>query len=158
MEEVNKIAPAFNRLYKEFILFMSQDKPLPRAGKGMVMCKAALFILKRSRRSTFPLSHANFELNIPKKKDMRKWDLRSIVNVDNVIPPASWSLKDVESWLISQLAEIQSSSSGKKPVSATADLYDNRCLERHSVTESNSSRARKARNQVFIDYGGCELL
>ena len=47
----------------------------------------------------------------------------SIVNADNVVPPASWSLKDVESWLISQLAEIQSSP-GKKPVSATADLFE----------------------------------
>ena len=48
----------------------------------------------------------------------------SIVNVDNAIPPVSWSFENVESWPISQLAEIQSSSSGKKPILATADLFD----------------------------------
>ena len=43
-----------------------------------------------------------------------------IVNVDNVVPPISWSLKDVESWLISQVTEIQSN---KKTLSATGDLF-----------------------------------
>jgi len=42
VEEANKVAPSFSRLYKEFILFASKGKPLPRAGKGTVMRKAAL--------------------------------------------------------------------------------------------------------------------
>ena len=47
VEEANKIAPAFSRLYKEFILFVSRDKPLPRAGKGTVMRKAALNVYSK---------------------------------------------------------------------------------------------------------------
>ncbi|KAG6834086.1 hypothetical protein H0H93_012056, partial [Arthromyces matolae] len=42
IEEANKVAPAFSRLFKEMILFTSKDKPLPRTGKGTVMRKAAL--------------------------------------------------------------------------------------------------------------------
>ena len=42
VEEANAIAPAFSRIYKEMILFTSKDKPLPRAGKGSLMRKAAL--------------------------------------------------------------------------------------------------------------------
>ncbi len=36
------MAPAFSRIYKEMILIAANDKPLPRAGKGTVMKKAAL--------------------------------------------------------------------------------------------------------------------
>ena len=36
------MAPAFSRIFKEMILVASKDKPLPRAGKGTVMRKAAL--------------------------------------------------------------------------------------------------------------------
>lgn len=42
VEEANKVAPAFSRIFKEMILIASQDKPLPRAGKGTVMRKASL--------------------------------------------------------------------------------------------------------------------
>ncbi|KAJ3503559.1 hypothetical protein NLJ89_g8377 [Agrocybe chaxingu] len=42
VEEANKVGPAFSRIFKEMILFVSQDKPFPRAGKGTVMRKAAL--------------------------------------------------------------------------------------------------------------------
>lgn len=42
IEEANRIAPAFSRIFKEMILFTSQDKPLPRAGKGTVLRKAAV--------------------------------------------------------------------------------------------------------------------
>ena len=42
VEEANQVAPAYSQIYKEFILFASQEKPFPRAGKGTVMRKAAL--------------------------------------------------------------------------------------------------------------------
>ncbi|KAJ6455206.1 hypothetical protein C8R45DRAFT_1111581 [Mycena sanguinolenta] len=42
IEEANKNAPAFSRIFKEMILFTSKDKPLPRAGKGTVLRRAAL--------------------------------------------------------------------------------------------------------------------
>jgi len=42
IENANKVAPAFSKLFKEMILIASEEKPLPRAGKGSVMRKLAL--------------------------------------------------------------------------------------------------------------------
>ncbi|KIK57239.1 hypothetical protein GYMLUDRAFT_247199 [Collybiopsis luxurians FD-317 M1] len=42
VEEANKIAPAFSRIYKEMTIFSSSEKPLPRVGKGTVARKAAI--------------------------------------------------------------------------------------------------------------------
>ncbi|KAG6858260.1 nonribosomal peptide synthetase, partial [Termitomyces sp. T159_Od127] len=42
IEEANRVAPAFSRIFKEMILFTSKGKPLPRTGKGAIMRKIAL--------------------------------------------------------------------------------------------------------------------
>jgi hypothetical protein len=42
VEEANKVCPAFSRIFKEMILIAAREKPLPRAGKGTIMRKAAL--------------------------------------------------------------------------------------------------------------------
>ncbi|KAE9385222.1 acetyl-CoA synthetase-like protein [Gymnopus androsaceus JB14] len=42
IEEANKVAPAFSRIFKEMILIVDPEKPLPRVGKGTVARKAAL--------------------------------------------------------------------------------------------------------------------
>lgn len=42
VEEANKEAPAFSRLFKEMILVTSMDKPMLRAGKGTVIKKATM--------------------------------------------------------------------------------------------------------------------
>jgi hypothetical protein len=42
IEEANRLAPAFSRIFKEMILITSTEKPLARTGKGTVMRAAAL--------------------------------------------------------------------------------------------------------------------
>lgn len=42
VEEANKDAPAFSRIFKEMILVTSKEKPMLRTGKGTVMKKAML--------------------------------------------------------------------------------------------------------------------
>jgi hypothetical protein len=42
IENANRVAPAFSKLFKEMILITSEEKPLPRAGKGTVMRKLSL--------------------------------------------------------------------------------------------------------------------
>ena len=41
VEEANRPAPAFARIFKEMILVTSPEKPLPRAGKGTIIRKQA---------------------------------------------------------------------------------------------------------------------
>ena len=42
IEEANKEAPAFSRIFKEIILVTSKEKPMLRAGKGTVIKKATM--------------------------------------------------------------------------------------------------------------------
>jgi hypothetical protein len=42
IEEANKEAPAFSRIFKEMILVTSSEKPLLRTGKGTVAKKATV--------------------------------------------------------------------------------------------------------------------
>ena len=42
VEEANKDAPNFSRIFKEMILVTSTDKPMLRAGKGTVTKKATI--------------------------------------------------------------------------------------------------------------------
>ncbi|KAH7929522.1 putative aminoadipate reductase [Leucogyrophana mollusca] len=42
VEEANKTAPAFSRIFKDMIIVTRSDKPMPRAGKGTVQKKSAL--------------------------------------------------------------------------------------------------------------------
>jgi hypothetical protein len=39
---VNKVVPAYSRIFKEMIIVIKPDRPLPRAAKGTVNRKAAL--------------------------------------------------------------------------------------------------------------------
>ncbi|KAG6835248.1 putative NRPS-like protein biosynthetic cluster [Arthromyces matolae] len=47
VEEANKVAPAFSRLFKEMILISSREKPIPRSGKGSVMRKLAITVYEK---------------------------------------------------------------------------------------------------------------
>ncbi len=78
------------------------------------MRKAALNVYSKEIEEMYVslITCKNFELNLPKKKLCES----GIHSQRRQRHPSSWSLKDVESF--------QSSSSGKKPVSATADLFD----------------------------------
>ena len=42
INEANKGAPSFSKIYKEMILVTDKARPLPRAGKGTLLRKAAL--------------------------------------------------------------------------------------------------------------------
>ncbi|KAF9475758.1 putative aminoadipate reductase [Pholiota conissans] len=101
VEEANKVAPAFSRIFKEMILVAASDKPLPRAGKGTIMRKTAL----AEYNGEIDAIYANIE---------------ATAKVDAVVPPPSWKIEDIVSWLTSQLEDIQS---GQK-FSPSADLFE----------------------------------
>lgn len=44
IEEANKTAPAFGRIYKEMVLVTSTDRPLPRVAKGTVAKRPAVIL------------------------------------------------------------------------------------------------------------------
>ncbi|KAG6847104.1 hypothetical protein H0H93_010078, partial [Arthromyces matolae] len=99
IEEANTVAPAFSRIFKEMILFASKDKPLPRAGKGTVMRKAAL----NAYAQEISALYENVEANITSHSR-----------------PASWVPADVEKWILGQAVEVAS----KDTLSIDENLFD----------------------------------
>ncbi|KAG6876195.1 hypothetical protein C0995_007883, partial [Termitomyces sp. Mi166 len=77
-------------------------KPLPRAGKGTVMRKAALGLYEKEIVGLYETVDSN------------------IKTAENVAPPASWALADVQAWIVEQTADLLSG----KYVSATVDLFE----------------------------------
>ncbi|KNZ79425.1 L-aminoadipate-semialdehyde dehydrogenase large subunit [Termitomyces sp. J132] len=101
IEEANKIAPAFSRIFKEMILFTSKDKPLPRAGKGTVMRKMAL----KTYDDEIEGLYATVEQS---------------AKGEDVVPPITWENKHVRVWLLYQAADIHSG----KTFDVSQDLFE----------------------------------
>ena len=53
LEDANRAAPAFARIFKEMILVTHPAKPLPRAPKGTVVRKLALVLYEREIQNLF---------------------------------------------------------------------------------------------------------
>ncbi|KAG6853021.1 putative NRPS-like protein biosynthetic cluster [Blastosporella zonata] len=102
IEEANKVAPAFSRIFKELILVTSDKKPLPRTAKGTVMRKAALVLYDTEIAELYDTVDSN------------------IKTAENVAPPASWALADVQTWILNQAADFISGGE----VSPLVDLFE----------------------------------
>ncbi|KDR77645.1 hypothetical protein GALMADRAFT_1326492 [Galerina marginata CBS 339.88] len=101
VDEANKVAPSFSRIFKELILFTSPRKPLPRAGKGTVMRKAALAAYHEEIEALYAT-------------------VESAVNTEPLEPPPSWSKDETEKWLQTQVKDITSS----KTFDVAGDLFE----------------------------------
>ncbi|KAF9044701.1 hypothetical protein BDP27DRAFT_1434674 [Rhodocollybia butyracea] len=101
IEEANKIAPAFSRIFKEMILVVNPTKPLPRVGKGTVAREAAM---------------ALYDSEINKLSET----VESNTSGNSVEPPKSWKAVDLQPWLVDQISDILST----KVLAATTDLFE----------------------------------
>ncbi|KAF5318761.1 hypothetical protein D9619_011064 [Psilocybe cf. subviscida] len=101
IEQANKVAPAFSKIYKEFILFSDARKPLPRAGKGTVMRKAALSDYHNEIEALYATVSA-------------------VAGTEDISPPVSWIEADVSTWLLAQLKDIYADLT----FTANDDLFD----------------------------------
>ncbi|KAE9385220.1 hypothetical protein BT96DRAFT_1026658 [Gymnopus androsaceus JB14] len=101
IEEANKVAPAFSRIFKEMILVVDPEKPLPRVGKGTVARKAALTLYSSEIDKLYETVESNS-------------------GGDSVEPPKSWEVADLQSWLIGQISDILST----EAPGITEDLFE----------------------------------
>ncbi|KAJ7487932.1 hypothetical protein FB451DRAFT_1225962 [Mycena latifolia] len=102
IEEANSIAPKFSRIFPEMVIFTPPEKPLPRAGKGTVMRKAAL--------AAFAPEIAALYESIEKPSVM-----------DSVNVPAVWDSASIESWMLLLAADL---SQGGAEIFPNGDLFD----------------------------------
>ncbi|KAG6878934.1 putative NRPS-like protein biosynthetic cluster [Termitomyces sp. T32_za158] len=101
IEEANKVAPAFSRIFKEMILVTSKGKPLPRTGKGTVMRKLALKAYDNEIEKLYIT-------------------VEESAKGEDVIPPFTWDHEGVCAWLLEQAADIDSG----KAFDVSRDLFD----------------------------------
>ncbi|KAF8075758.1 putative aminoadipate reductase [Lyophyllum atratum] len=102
VEEANKAGPTFSRIFKEMILVAAKDKPLPRAGKGTVMRKAALNLYDEEITALYETLES------------------SIKGSEDVSPPTSWSPKDIETWIVEQAVDLTSGGN----IATSVDLFE----------------------------------
>ncbi|KAE9383585.1 acetyl-CoA synthetase-like protein [Gymnopus androsaceus JB14] len=101
IEETNKVAPAFSRIFKEMILVVDRQKPLPRVGKGTVARKAALALYESEIDNLYETVESNS-------------------GGDSIEPPKSWEIADIRPWLVGQISDILSA----EAPAITADLFE----------------------------------
>ncbi|KAE9406898.1 acetyl-CoA synthetase-like protein [Gymnopus androsaceus JB14] len=101
IEEANKVAPAFSRIFKEMILIVDPQKPLPRVGKGTVARKAALVLYDSEIDNLYETIESNS-------------------GGDSIEPPKSWEVADIQPWLVGQISDILST----EAPAITADLFE----------------------------------
>ncbi|KII90646.1 hypothetical protein PLICRDRAFT_52360 [Plicaturopsis crispa FD-325 SS-3] len=99
IEQANKIAPAFSRIFKEMILITKPDKPMVRLAKGTVMRKATL---------------AAYDAEISALYETVAQTLSSGAN----LAPKSWAEGDIEDWLAEHALDIQ-----PKAIDREVDLF-----------------------------------
>ncbi|KAG6374188.1 hypothetical protein JVT61DRAFT_4841 [Boletus reticuloceps] len=102
IEEANKEAPAFSRIFKEMILVTSKEKPMLRAGKGTVIKKATMKLYE----SEVDALYASVEAS-------------ARAGIDVPLPP-TWSQIDVEKWLMVHATAVNAG----KPIKVDADVFE----------------------------------
>ncbi|KAF8438365.1 putative aminoadipate reductase [Boletus edulis BED1] len=102
IEEANKEAPAFSRIFKEMILVTSKEKPMLRAGKGTVIKKATMKLYE----SEVDALYASVEAS-------------ARAGIDVPLPP-TWSQIDVEKWLLVHATAVNAG----KPIEVDADVFE----------------------------------
>ena len=100
INEANKESPSFSKIYKEMILVTDKARPLPRAGKDMVLKKAAL----KEYHNEIETLLVSFLVNVRRSIDMTGFRYASVESTDkseSIAPPESWedilSLQDKSS-------------------------------------------------------------
>lgn len=101
VEEANKPAPTFARIFKEMILIAEPAKPFARAGKGTIIRKMVL---------------ATYEEEI---EQLYK-TIEESTDAKGISPPKSWNAKDIEAWLVEHAASINH---GSRP-HPSVDLFE----------------------------------
>ncbi|KAF8955032.1 acetyl-CoA synthetase-like protein [Flammula alnicola] len=87
VEEANRVAPAFSKVFKELILITDPNRPLPRAGKGTVMRKAALTVYNDDIEALYAT-------------------IESAAGAEAVPPPPAWTKEETDKWLKEQIEDV----------------------------------------------------
>ncbi|KAF7296637.1 Aminoadipate reductase [Mycena chlorophos] len=106
VQDANAVAPAFARVHKEMILVTAKERPFVRTLKGTIARKATIALYDGEIKALYDA-------------------IETSENVANeVVPPSSWTAKDLESWLLSQACSVLATESTSAQIDPAADLFE----------------------------------
>ena len=120
LNEANKESPSFSKIYKEMILVTDKTRPLPRAGKGTLMRKAAL---KEFHHEIEALLVFFSIFNLRRSTDMsgfRYANVESTAKSESIAPPALWDKAHITEWLLEHVRELNTG----KVIPPYVDLFE----------------------------------
>ncbi|KAI0698168.1 hypothetical protein BC835DRAFT_1413297 [Cytidiella melzeri] len=100
VDEANRNAPAFARIFKEMIIVTDPARPFPRAPKGTVLKKQVMALYEDKINQLYET-------------------VENSTNMKDTKPPSSWDIPDLQSWLL----EVSSSINDGQSVHPTLDLF-----------------------------------
>ncbi|CAL1709603.1 unnamed protein product [Somion occarium] len=139
VEEANKLAPSFARIFKEMILVTHPETPMPRAAKGTTQRKLVWAAYREEIDKLYE--------TVEKSRDNREVDL-----------PVSWSAGDAEEWLSSHAASLLNEQSPKSDVDIFEQGFDSLSatyLRNRIIGALNSSpdpHIQKAASEIPPDF------
>ncbi|KAL1718563.1 hypothetical protein EV715DRAFT_291171 [Schizophyllum commune] len=89
IEEANRGAPAYSRIFKELILVTRDKKPLPRTEKGTVMRRLALQMYQEEINKIYEVIESHTQ-----------------TGEKGVEPPASWNAPAIAEWLAGHVRDV----------------------------------------------------
>ena len=107
MEEANRTAPAFARIFKEMILVAAPDKPLARTPKGTIMRKMCLKMYEGEIEGIYRAVDES--------------------QGNGIELPRAWNREGLREWLLENAFELL----GRSNVDPTTDLFEqgaDRCV------------------------------
>ncbi|EKM50779.1 uncharacterized protein PHACADRAFT_213657 [Phanerochaete carnosa HHB-10118-sp] len=102
VEEANRTAPAFARIFKEMIIVTERARPLPRTAKGTIIRKQALKTYEKEINNLYAM-------------------LEDSGISESIRPPSSWTVPDIQAWLLEHISVI---SNGRDVISPSKELFD----------------------------------
>ncbi|GJE90357.1 acetyl-CoA synthetase-like protein [Phanerochaete sordida] len=101
VEEANRAAPAFAKIFKEMIIVTDSARPLPRAAKGTIVRKQALALYEKEINDLYET-------------------VENSASSEHIPPPCSWNVPDVQAWLQRHACALTSRAS----IRPDKDLFD----------------------------------
>ncbi|KAJ7236069.1 hypothetical protein B0H12DRAFT_1256772 [Mycena haematopus] len=123
VEEANKNAPAFARIYKEMILVTQPAKPMVRAPKGTVIKNPTIVLYKQEIEDLYETIEASGKA------------------ASDIEPPSSWSPENLEPWL-----QAHASLVADRDIRGGHDLFDqgfdslNATFLRHRIVATSAAQ------------------
>lgn len=122
VDEANRKAPAFARIFKEMIIVTDPKRPFPRAPKGTVLKKQLMTLYEETLDQLYVSSNAASLLPF---LSAYVHLLHSYVTVENSTnakdtrPPHSWAIPDIETWLVDVATAVNDAGT----IDTTIDLF-----------------------------------